>query len=130
MRLLYQYPLVMVFLCVCAVSVAAGAILLVRARSFRLKMTSALHEAEEASQAKTEFLSNMSHDIRTPINGIMGMLDIAEANFDDQARVKDCLFKMRGAATCCPSSTMCWTWPRWKAAPCRCWTQTLTCANC
>ena len=98
-RLLYQYPLVMVFLCVCAVSVAAGAILLVRARSFRLKMTSALHKAEEASQAKTEFLSNMSHDIRTPINGIMGMLDIAEANFDDQARVKDCLVKMRGAAS-------------------------------
>ena len=98
-RLLYQYPLVMVFLCVCAVSVAAGAILLVRARSFRLKMASALHKAEEASQAKTEFLSNMSHDIRTPINGIMGMLDIAEANFDDQARVKDCLVKMRGAAS-------------------------------
>ena len=98
-RLLYQYPLVMVFLCVCAVSVAAGAILLVRLRSFRLKMTSALHKAEEASQAKTEFLSNMSHDIRTPINGIMGMLDIAEANFDDQARVKDCLVKMRGAAS-------------------------------
>ena len=98
-RLLYQYPLVMVFLCVCAVSVAAGAILLVRARSFRLKMTSALHKAEEASQAKTEFLSNMSHDIRTPINGIMGMLDIAEANFDDQARVKGCLVKMRGAAS-------------------------------
>ena len=98
-RLLYQYPLVMVFLCVCAVFVAACAILLVRARSFRLKMASALHKAEEASQAKTEFLSNMSHDIRTPINGIMGMLDIAEANFDDQARVKDCLVKMRGAAS-------------------------------
>ena len=41
----------------------------------------------------------MSHDIRTPINGIMGMLDIAENNFDDQARVKDSLDKMRGAAS-------------------------------
>ena len=41
----------------------------------------------------------MSHDIRTPINGIMGMLDIAENNFDDQARVKDSLDKMRGATS-------------------------------
>ena len=41
----------------------------------------------------------MSHDIRTPINGIMGMLDIAEENFDDKARVKDCIAKMSGAAT-------------------------------
>ena len=43
-----------------------------------------LRKAEEASVAKTEFLSNMSHDIRTPINGIMGMLDIAEDNFDNR----------------------------------------------
>ena len=55
--------------------------------------------ADAANQAKSTFLFNMSHDIRTPINGIMGMLDIAEANFDDQARVKDCLVKMRGAAS-------------------------------
>ena len=49
-----------------------------RARRFRDLTEAALHRAEEASAAKTEFLSNMSHDIRTPINGIMGMLDIAE----------------------------------------------------
>ena len=41
----------------------------------------------------------MSHDIRTPINGIMGMLDIAEDNFDNKARVRDCMTKMRGAAS-------------------------------
>ena len=65
----------------------------------RAEAEKALHKAEEASAAKTEFLSNMSHDIRTPINGIMGMLDIAEENFDDKARVKDCIAKMRGAAS-------------------------------
>lgn len=65
----------------------------------RAEVEKALHKAEEASAAKTEFLSNMSHDIRTPINGIMGMLDIAEENFDDKARVKDCIAKMRGAAS-------------------------------
>ena len=98
-RLLYQYPLVMVFLCVCAVSVAAGAILLVRARSFRLKMTSALHKAEEASQAKTEFLSNMSHDIRTPINGIRGMVEIGDRCPEDMARQADCRKKIWEAST-------------------------------
>ena len=98
-RLAYQYPLVVALLGVCALCVVVCIILLVRARGFRREMAAALHKAEEASQAKTEFLSNMSHDIRTPINGIMGMLDIAETNFDDKARVQDCLAKMRGAAS-------------------------------
>ena len=40
----------------------------------------AIQKAQKASQAKTQFLSHMSHDIRTPINGIMGMLSIAEKN--------------------------------------------------
>lgn len=74
-------------------------ILLVRARSFRLKMTSALHKAEEAAKPRPSSSPICPTNIRTPINGIMGMLDIAEANFDDQARVKDCLVKMRGAAS-------------------------------
>lgn len=38
----------------------------------------ALMQANEANRAKTEFLSHMSHDIRTPINGILGMLSISE----------------------------------------------------
>ena len=57
----------------------------IRAQRFRAETEKALRKAEEASVAKTEFLSNMSHDIRTPINGIMGMLDIAEDNFDNKA---------------------------------------------
>lgn len=55
-------------------------------------------DAEAAIRAKSEFLSRMSHDIRTPINGMMGMLDIAQAHLDDPERMDSCLSKMRGAA--------------------------------
>lgn len=58
----------------------------------------AAQAAREASQAKTVFLSHMSHDIRTPINGIMGMADIAIRNRSDQARVSDCLEKITAAS--------------------------------
>ena len=98
-RLAYQYPLIPLLFGICVIFIGLCIVLLVRARRFRREMTTALRRAEEASQAKTEFLSNMSHDIRTPINGIMGMLDIAENNFDDKARVRDCMTKMRGAAS-------------------------------
>lgn len=54
----------------------------------------AKEEAIRANKAKSEFLSNMSHDIRTPMNGIVGMTTIAIANIDDSARVKDCLKKI------------------------------------
>ena len=54
----------------------------------------ALTEAERANKAKTAFLNNMSHDIRTPINGIIGMLSIIRKNEKDTERVKDCLDKM------------------------------------
>lgn len=57
-------------------------------------LESALDSASAANEAKTSFLSNMSHDIRTPMNGIIGMTAIAAANIDDTARVKDCLAKI------------------------------------
>ncbi len=50
--------------------------------------------ADQANQAKSEFLSNMSHDIRTPMNGIMGMTTIAIANVNDPVKVQDCLKKI------------------------------------
>ena len=55
-------------------------------------------DAEAAVRAKSEFLSHMSHDIRTPINGIMGMLDIAQAHLENPKKIDSCLSKMRGAA--------------------------------
>ena len=50
--------------------------------------------AEHATQAKSEFLSNMSHDIRTPMNAIVGMTAIATANIDDKEQVQSCLKKI------------------------------------
>ena len=98
-RLAYQYPPIIVLTCLCILTTVVCIALVIRSRRFRAETEKALRKAEEASAAKTEFLSNMSHDIRTPINGIMGMLDIAENNFDDRDRVQDCLVKMRGAAS-------------------------------
>ena len=54
----------------------------------------ALEEAQSANKAKTSFLSNMSHDIRTPINGIVGMLAIIQKSEGNQERIKDCLDKI------------------------------------
>lgn len=54
----------------------------------------AKREADKANRAKSEFLSSMSHDIRTPMNGIVGMTAIAQTNIGDPVRVKDCLAKI------------------------------------
>ena len=58
----------------------------------------ALAAAEEANQAKSRFLSSMSHDIRTPMNAIMGMTAIGLSHIDEKARVQDCLDKIRTAS--------------------------------
>ena len=55
--------------------------------------------AENANRAKTTFLSNMSHDIRTPMNGIIGMTTIAKAHLNDRERVGECLDKIMGASS-------------------------------
>ncbi len=54
--------------------------------------------AEAANAAKTEFLLRMSHDIRTPINGIMGMLDIEDKFPDDVKKLAECRKKIRDAS--------------------------------
>lgn len=64
----------------------------------RSALETALTAADNASAAKTSFLSNMSHDIRTPLNAIIGMTAIAGANVTDTNRVKDCLTKIASSS--------------------------------
>ncbi|WP_418308082.1 ATP-binding protein [Phascolarctobacterium faecium] len=58
----------------------------------------AFDAAKAANMAKNEFLSRMSHDIRTPMNAIMGMTAIAGKYLDDKDRVQDCLAKITTAS--------------------------------
>ena len=82
----------------CAVVLLA--LLLVFWQYFRLlreqmvELEAARKEAVHANKAKSEFLSNMSHDIRTPMNAIVGMTAIATANIDDKQQVQNCLKKI------------------------------------
>ena len=55
------------------------------------ELRKALLDAEEANRAKTTFLSNMSHDIRTPMNAIIGYVQLAKEQIDDKEEVLDCL---------------------------------------
>ncbi len=57
-----------------------------------------LERVRQANSAKSEFLSHMSHDLRTPINGILGMLAILEKSQDDPQRQRDCREKIRVSA--------------------------------
>ena len=57
------------------------------------KLQVAVEKAESANRAKSTFLSNMSHDIRTPMNAIIGFTTLALSNIDDKDRVKDYLTK-------------------------------------
>ncbi len=61
-------------------------------------LRNALEMAERANHAKSDFLSRMSHDIRTPMNAIMGMVAIAKESMDDPQRVADCLSKVELSA--------------------------------
>lgn len=58
----------------------------------------AFDAAKAANMAKNEFLSRMSHDIRTPMNAIMGMTAIADKYLDDKDRIQDCLAKITTAS--------------------------------
>lgn len=67
-------------------------------KDIQSSLIDAMKRAEAASNAKNDFLSSMSHDIRTPMNGIVGMTAIAAVHLDDKKRVKDCLAKINEAS--------------------------------
>ena len=62
------------------------------------RLESAFYKADLASKAKTEFLNRMSHDIRTPINGIMGMLEIMRRAEEDPEKSRECMEKIQISA--------------------------------
>lgn len=63
------------------------------------ELSEALRTCEEENRAKSCFLSNMSHDIRTPMNAIMGMTAIGLSHIDEKPRVLDCLQKIQTASS-------------------------------
>lgn len=64
-------------------------------REYQAQLKEAARRAESANRAKTEFLQRMSHDIRTPINGIQGMVEIGEYYKDDPEKQSECRRKIR-----------------------------------
>ena len=65
---------------------------------YKAELLIAAKKAETANEAKTEFLQRMSHDIRTPINGICGMIDMAEHYADDMEKQAEYRAKIKGAS--------------------------------
>ena len=65
-----------------------------RENQLRASLEEALILAQSANAAKSTFLSNMSHDIRTPMNAIVGLTAIAHSHLDDPIRVKECLSRI------------------------------------
>lgn len=61
---------------------------------YQKSLVEAKLEAQSASEAKTQFLNNMSHDIRTPMNAIIGLTNIAKKSLDNKEDLKDCLEKI------------------------------------
>ena len=65
---------------------------------YKAELLIAAKKAEAANEAKTEFLQRMSHDIRTPINGICGTLDVADHYADDMKKQTECRGKIKEAS--------------------------------
>ncbi|MCM1065185.1 MAG: response regulator [Eubacterium sp.] len=97
----YAYFIIMALAVFVALIVLTFVIYIKKARAYtrrleqmQISLQDALDAADSANKAKTNFLSSMSHDIRTPMNAIVGMTDIAKKHTDDKEKLDDCLDKI------------------------------------
>ncbi len=97
-RLISEYPWVVLVTVVFCVIILVFSVFVYLQNKYHREILKEIEEKERANQAKNEFISRMSHDIRTPINGITGMIEVASRNVDDPKKVKDCLKKMATAS--------------------------------
>ena len=85
----------------CLVTLAIGFVFKFEAKTYekqQRKIIDAMRRADEANLIKSEFLSNISHDIRTPMNAIVGYSEIALQNCDDRKKLMDCFSKINIAS--------------------------------
>ncbi len=84
----------MVVIIVLLIAAAFYGIKMRESRAHTIELCAALDKADEANKVRGQFLMNMSHDIRTPLNAIIGMTVIARDSTDDQAKMQECLEKI------------------------------------
>jgi signal transduction histidine kinase len=87
-----------VWLLVTLITAKKDKVVLKRQEEQNRQLAQAVEEARSANAAKSEFLAHMSHDIRTPINGILGMTSIAIKSWGDEDKIADCLKKIGDSA--------------------------------
>ena len=97
-RFLHKYPQQAFLFCASGILLLCTFSFILIQRQHQKELEQAVKDAEAANKSKSEFLSQMSHDIRTPINGLMGMLELAQRNLDDSKKVSLYLRKMQGAS--------------------------------
>lgn len=68
-----------------------------RENQYAVELKKSAEQAREASEAKTRFLFNMSHDIRTPMNAIIGFSDLLGKNLDNEEKVREYLGKIKSS---------------------------------
>lgn len=74
---------------------------LAQLKEYQKQLYKSMEQEKRANSAKTDFLRRMSHDIRTPINGIRGMVEISRHNIGNEAKQIECLNKIMDASGFC-----------------------------